>query len=79
MLKIFCDEFYEWGYTKFSRLDKYIRQVFKETFMTKGIYISRPGDHVNQRLANLIIDERLLIWDKNNFRKYKKIYPISKA
>ena len=31
----------------FNRLDKYIRQIFKETLMTKSIYIGRPGGHVN--------------------------------
>ncbi len=79
MLEIFCEEFYGWGYTEFSRLDKYIRQVLKETLITKGIYIDRPGGHINQRLANLVIDEQLPIWDKNDLRKYKKIYPTSKA
>ncbi|WP_375449258.1 hypothetical protein, partial [uncultured Nostoc sp.] len=64
---------------EFSRLDKYIRRVLKETFMTKGIYMGRPGGHVNQRLANLVIDEQLPIWDENDLRKYKKIYPTSKA
>ncbi len=47
--------------------------------MTKGIYMDRPSGHVNQRLANLVIDEQLLIWDKNDFRKYKKIYLTSKV
>ena len=79
MLEVFCEEFYGWGYTEFSRLDKYIRRVLKETFMTKRIYIGRPGGHINQCLANLIIDEQLPIWDKNNLRKYKKMYPTSKA
>ena len=43
----------------------------------KNLY-GRPSEHVNQRLANLVIDEQLPIWDKNNLRKYKKIYPTSK-
>ena len=47
--------------------------------MTKKIYISRPGGYVNQRLVNLVINEQLLIWDKNDLHKYKKIYPVSKA
>ncbi len=47
--------------------------------MTKDIYMGRPSDHVNQRLANLVIDEQLPIWDKNNLRKYKIIYPMSKT
>ena len=79
MLKVFYKEFYEWKYLEFSRLDKYIRQVLKESFMTKEIYISRPGGHVNQYLANLVIDEQLPIWDRNDLRKYKTIYPTSKA
>ena len=79
MLEVFREEFYGWGYTEFSRLDKYIRRVLKETFMTKGIYMGRPGGHVNQRLANLVTDEQLPIWDENDLRKYKKMYPTSKA
>lgn len=47
--------------------------------MTKKIYMSRLGGHVNNYLANLIIDEQLLIWDKNKFCKYKKMYPILKT
>ena len=47
--------------------------------MTKQIYIGRPGGHVNQRLANLVINEQLPIWDKNDLRKYKKMYPTLKA
>ena len=79
MLEVFCEEFYGWGYTEFSRLDKYIRRVLKKTFMTKGIYMGRPGGHVNQRLASLVIDEQLPIWDKNDLRKYRKMYLSSKA
>ncbi len=79
MLEVFREEFYGWGYTEFNRLDKYIRRVLKETFMTKRIYMGRPGGHVNQRLANLIINEQLPIWDKNDLRKYKKMYPTSKV
>ena len=41
--------------------------------------MGRPSGHVNQRLANLVIDEQLLIWNKNNLYKYKKMYPTSKA
>ncbi len=79
MLEIFYEEFYEWGYIEFSRLDKYIRRVLKETFMTKGIYMDRPDGYVNQRLANLVIDEQLPAWDKNDLCKYKLMYPTSKA
>ena len=79
MLEVFREEFHGWGYTKFSRLDRNIRRVLKKTFMAKGIYMDRPSGHVNQRLAKFVIDEQLPIWDKNNLRKYKKIYPTSKA
>ena len=47
--------------------------------MAKRIYMGTANGHVNQRLANLIIDEQLPIWDKNDLRKYKMIYPTSKA
>ena len=79
MIEIFREEFHGWGYTQFSRLDQNIRQVLKETFMTKGIYMGRSSSHINQRLANLVIDEQLLIWDENDLRTYKKIYPTSKV
>ncbi len=57
MLKVFRDEFYGWRYKEFSKLDQHIRGAFKETFMAKGIYMGIPNGHVNQRLANLVIDE----------------------
>ena len=79
MLEVFREEFQGWGYMEFSKLDRHIRGALKETFMAKGIYMGRPSDHVNQRLANLVIDEQLPIWDENDLRKYKKIYPTSKA
>ena len=41
--------------------------------------MGRPSGHINQRLANLVIDEKFPIWDKNDFRTYKKIYPTSKT
>ncbi len=47
--------------------------------MTKGIYIGRPGGHVNQHLANFVINEQFLTWDKNDLIDYKAIYPTSKA
>ena len=64
---------------EFSKLDRHIRSALREIFMAKKIYIGRLSGHVNQRLANLVIDEQLLIWDKNNLCKYKKMYPTSKA
>ena len=47
--------------------------------MAKEIYMGRPSGHVNQHLANLVINKQLLIWDKNDLRKYKKIYLTSKT
>ena len=44
-----------------SKLDQYIKGAFKKTFMTKKIYMDRSNGHINQRLANLVIDEQLLI------------------
>lgn len=61
MLEIFCEEFYGWGYTKFIRLDQYIRATLKETIMTKNILMDRSSGHVNQCSAKLVIDEQLLI------------------
>ena len=78
MLEVFCKKFHRWGYIEFSKLDWNIRRVLKETFIAKRIYIDRPSGHINQCLVNLIIDEQLQIWDKNNLRTYKKIYPMSK-
>ena len=79
MLEVFREEFHGRGYTEFSRLDQYIRQILKETFMAKRIYMGKPSGHINQRLANLVINEQLPIWDKNNLCKYKKMYQTSKA
>lgn len=55
-----------------------MRKTLKKTLMTKGIYIGKPSGHVNQCLANFVIDKLLLIWDENNLYKYKKIYLTSK-
>ena len=41
--------------------------------------MGKPSGHVNHRLANFVINEQLPIWDKNDFRIYKKIYLLSKA
>lgn len=46
---------------EFSNLDQYIRRTFKETFMAKKIYIDQSDKHINQCLANLIIDKQLLV------------------
>ena len=79
MLKVFRDEFHGWGYTEFSKLDQHIRGAFKEIFMAKGIYLGTPNGHINQQLANLVIDEQLPIWDKIELQEYKAMYPTSKA
>ena len=41
--------------------------------------MGKPSDHVNQCLANLVINEQLPISDKNDLRMYKKIYLTSKV
>ena len=79
MLEVFRDEFQGWGYTESSKLDQHIRGALKETFMAKGIYMGTPNGHINQRLANLVIDEQLPAWDKNDLLHYKSMYPTSKA
>ena len=57
MLEVFRDEFYGWGYIEFSKLDQHIKEALKKTFMIKKIYVSTPNDHINQCLANLVINE----------------------
>lgn len=47
--------------------------------MVKKIYMGKSNGHVNQRLANRIIDKQLPTWDKTNLYKYIMIYPILKA
>ena len=47
ILKVFCDKFYGWKYTEFSKLDQNIRQVFKKTFMAKKIYMDRLSGYIN--------------------------------
>ena len=79
MLEVFCDIFYRWGYTEFSKLDQHIKGLLKNIFMAKRIYIGKLSGHVNQRLANFVTEEQLPTWDENNLCKYKKIYPTSKA
>lgn len=41
--------------------------------------MGEPSGHVNQGLANLIIDKQLLAWDPNDLRNSKKMYLISKT
>lgn len=38
-----------------------MQQVLNKTFMTKGIYMGRPGGHVNLFLGNLVINDQLPI------------------
>ncbi len=47
--------------------------------MAKGIYMGTVNGHVNQRLANLITDEQLPVWDETELLEYKSMYPTSKA
>ena len=61
MLEIFYNKFYRQGYTKFSKLDQYLRGLPKDTFMAKKIYMNKPSGHVNQRSANLVIEKQLPI------------------
>ena len=41
--------------------------------------MDKSSGHVSQCQANLVIDEQLPIWDKNNLCKYRKIYLKSKT
>lgn len=59
MLKIFCNKFYGWGYIAFSKLDQHIRGIFKKSIIAKKIYIDILNSHINQHLANLVINEQL--------------------
>ena len=59
MLEVFCNKFCRWRYTEFSKLDRHIRGHLKDIFMAKGIYMDKPSGHVNQRLANLVTEEKL--------------------
>lgn len=59
MLDVFGEELYGWRYTEFSRLDKYIRQIFKKTIITKNIYMGKPGGYINQYFVNLFINEQI--------------------
>ncbi len=79
MLEIFREEFHGWGYTEFSKLDRHIRRALKKTLMAKGIYLDKPSGSIKQRLANLIIDDQLLLWDLNDLQDCRKVYPTSKV
>lgn len=56
-----------------------IRKALKKTVIAKGIYLSKLSDYMNEHLANLIIDNKLLICAKNDLHKYKKMYLILKT
>lgn len=47
--------------------------------MAKEIYTGIANSHINQRLANLITNDRLPVWDETEFLKYKSIYQTSKT
>lgn len=47
--------------------------------MTKRIYMDKLNGNMNQRLVNFINNKQLSTWDKNNFYKHKKRYPILKV
>lgn len=44
-------------YQKFSKMNKYIKQVLEQTFITKKIYISRLGGSINQYFSNFITNK----------------------
>lgn len=46
-------------YIEFCKLDNYINEVFKKTFIAKEIYMSKLSDYINKRLANLVINKQL--------------------
>lgn len=47
--------------------------------MVKRIYMGTSNSYVNQRLAKLVINEQLQIWDNNDLLYYKSMYLKSKA
>lgn len=79
MQKLFRDKFHRWRYMKFSKLDQLCRGALKETFMPKTIYMNTGNNHVNQRLTNLISDEKLTVWDETRLVQYILMYLTSKA
>lgn len=60
ILEAFCNEFDEWWYIKFSKLDKHIKQGPKKALRAKKIYKNKFGSYVNQCLDNLITNKQLL-------------------
>lgn len=56
-----------------------IRLYSHKITITQKIFLDKPNTHVNQYLANLVINKQLPIQDKHNFRKYKKIYQTLKV
>lgn len=57
MLKTFTKEFYESRYINFSRLNKFIRQVFNKLFRIKNIYMDRFSGNINSFLASFVINQ----------------------
>lgn len=47
--------------------------------MAKKIYMDTLNGHINQCLANFVINKQLLAWDKNDFFDYKLMYPTLKT
>lgn len=64
---------------EFNKLDQYLKKALMEVFIIQKIYLTKLNSHINEHLANFIMDKQFLIWDKNNLHKYKKIYLTSKA
>ena len=64
---------------EFRKLNWHIKDAIKKMFMVKDYYMVTTNNHINQRLANLINNDQLLIWNKTQLLKYKSIYLTSKA
>ncbi len=60
-------------------LDWHIKGAFKKIFIAKRIYMDISNGHINERLANLVINKQILTCDKNNLLYYKSIYPMLKT
>lgn len=64
---------------EFSKLNHHVRKALKKIFIVKKIYISTSNGHIDQYLANLVINKQPLAWDKYNLYKYRIMYLMSKA
>ncbi len=56
-----------------------LEALLKKLLWPKRIYMGTLNGHVNQRLANLVIDEQLPTWNKNDLFHYKSMYLTLKA